>query len=40
MSPAFMNDEIIMGLVYEHMRKEATVVQRFDAKATLLAFSK
>ena len=38
LSPAFTNDDIIVGLVYEHTNVELVVVQKLDAKATLLIF--
>ena len=36
LSPVFMNDNIIVGLVYKHMNMEPMVIQKLDAKATLL----
>ena len=38
--PAFMNDDIIAGLVYEHMNVEPMIVQKLHAKAMLLVFPK
>ena len=35
---AFMTDDIIAGLVYEHVNIEPMMVQKLDAKATLLVF--
>ena len=37
-SAAFMNDNIIAGLVYEYTNVEPMVVQTLGAKATMLAF--
>ena len=39
LSPVFMNVDIIVGLVYEHMNVEPVVVQKHEEKATLLVFS-
>ena len=36
LSPAFMNPDIIAGLVYEHTTIETMVVQRLDERNTLL----
>ena len=36
--PAFMNDDIIVGLVYKYKNVDAVVVQKLDVKATLLVF--
>ena len=38
LSPAFMNADIIAGMVYEHTNVEPMVVQKLDSKATLLVF--
>ena len=40
LSPVFMNEDIIMGLVYKHTNVETVVVQNLDEKATLLVFPK
>ena len=37
-TPVFTNGDIIVGLVYEHMNVDPVVVQKLDAKATLLVF--
>ena len=36
LSQAFTNADVIVGLVYEHANVEPMVVQKLDAKATLL----
>ena len=38
LSPTFMNDDIIVGLVYDHSNMDPMVVQKIDAKTTLLVF--
>ena len=38
LSPTFMNDDIIVGLVYKHTNVEPVVVQKLYAKVTLLVF--
>ena len=39
LSPVFTNPEIFVGLVYEHTTVEPVVVQRADARNTLLVFA-
>ena len=39
MSPAFMNPDVIAGLVYEYTIVEPMVVQRLDERNTLLVFA-
>ena len=39
LSLAFMNPDIIAGLVYEHTTIEPMVVQSLDQKKTLLVFT-
>ena len=38
LSPVFTNDNIIVGLAYEHTNVEPLVLQKSDANATLLVF--
>ena len=38
LSPAFMNSDIIAGLVNEHTTIEPLVVQRLDERNTFLVF--
>ena len=39
LSSAFMNPDIVVGLVYEHTAIESMVVQRLDERNTLLVFA-
>ena len=39
LSPAFMNPDIIVGLVYEHTTMEPMVIQKLDEGNTLLVFA-
>ena len=40
LSSAFLNADIVLGWVYKHMNMEPMVVQKLDAKTTLLVVQK
>ena len=39
LSPAFINPDIVVGLVYEHTTIDLLVIQRMDERNTLLVFA-